>query len=128
MKDKAGKYYRSYKIISINWKPVSTTIYAVNKSQTNNTKIIGPIRAAKKIFNSWCENNNNNNNMDKDNNIIFGIQEITKGCAQKIYIYNGMRIEKTKPNKVSYRNTNSGKKTCIVYKYDLIISPYIKNK
>ena len=124
MKDKFGKYYRSYKLISINWKPVIRHIYAVNKSQTNNTKIIGPIRAAKKIFNSWCENNENN-----EDGIIFGIQEITRGCAKKIYIYNGTRIEKKQNTKVLYNNTttNSTKKTCIVYKYDLIISPYIKN-
>jgi len=123
MKDKFGKYYRSYKLISINWKDVDENdiYYAVNKSNTN--KSIGPIRAANKIFNSWCKNNKH------ISSTIFGIQEITRGCInKKIFLYTGSRIEKKHPCTVLYENAQfSSKKKCIIYKYDLIISPYIKD-
>jgi hypothetical protein len=122
MIDKHGKYYRSYKLHILNWNLVSEIHLAVNRSNKS-TAQLGPLRAAKKIFQAILHVNKN----DADHSfapIMFSIQETTRDSTKRIYTYTGKRVEN-----ISHvlHHTPSLKKTySVMYKYVSSVVPYSK--
>lgn len=113
---KDGKPYRSFRLVSVNhkqWTADGVQHTALNKSKTvtQNTTHLGPLRAAQKIFDSWCRHNH----LVIIAPTAFVIQETTRGKQGKVYSYTGFREKLDQPRLVTV--TNKATKTTHTVKY-----------
>jgi hypothetical protein len=86
---------------------------ALNKSKTDtqNTTHLGPLRAAQKIFDSWCRHQK----LVINTPTPFVIQETTRGKQGKLYSYTGFREKLDQPRLVSVTNKKTNETNTVAY-------------
>lgn len=115
---KDGKPYRSFRLVSVNhtdWTAEGVQHTALNKSKTvtQNTTHLGPLRAAQKIFDSWCRHNQ----LVIIAPTAFVIQETTRGKQGKVYSYTGFREKLDQPRLVTVTNKATNTTHTVKYAY-----------
>lgn len=113
---KDGKPYRSYRLVTVNhssWAAGGVQHTALNKSKTDtqNTTHLGPLRAAQKIFDSWCRHQK----LVISTPTPFVIQETTRGKQGKLYSYTGFREKLETPRLVSVTNKKTNETNTVAY-------------
>ena len=113
---KDGKPYRSYRLVTVNhtsWAAGGVQHTALNKSKTDtqNTTHLGPLRAAQKIFDSWCRHQK----LVISKPTPFVIQETTRGKQGKLYSYTGFREKLDQPRLVSVTNKKTNETNTVAY-------------
>ena len=91
----------------------STRALLNEKTSTQNTTHLGPLRAAQKIFDSWCRHNA----FVTLAPTAFVIQETTRGKQSKVFSYTGYREKLETPRMVNVTNKQTNKTHTIQYAY-----------